>query len=135
MLNSTSTWPVNTCSSEVTPVESVPKSSASVSTSMRDGDVPTCCSAAEMNAPYGLPVSVVIAFLSDTTSCSTSPDFALRLIPTGAENETGESPHPLRKTTTPTTPMRHPRMSILLGWFVLAGHAPDAILAIRRQPC
>src|SRR6185436_18491746 len=60
---------------------------------MRVGDLPIFRSASFTNAPYGFPDSVVMPLSSLIELFETSPDFALRLIPTGEEYDTGSSPH------------------------------------------
>src|SRR5262245_7654095 len=67
--------------------------SVSWSSSTLPGSWPSFVRASLMNAPYGFPDSVVMAFSSLIVVPLTAPDSALRLMPTGAEYETGSSPH------------------------------------------
>src|ERR1051325_5879697 len=103
MTNAMSTTPVNTSSSRTTLVDCAPSRSVTRSTSIRPGVRPSLVVASDTNAPYGLPVSVVIALSSLIAVVATSPDFAFRLMPTGAENETGSLPQAATRSGTKAT--------------------------------
>ena len=127
--NATSTSPVKTWSSVATAVDVPPSVSVQSLTSISDGSLPpSLARASVMNAPYGLPLSVVMSLVSEMAVLATSPDLALSVMPTGCENEIGSLPHAATASRTKTSLVmsrqcgaraQRSQQSILAPWWVV----------------